>query len=155
MSGAGKQHNRINRNLVIEIGQYLKGRRCNVYTNEMRVSTPSHTTYMYPDVLIYCGEDLYEDDEFDTLLNPAVIFEILSPSTQRFDKGRKFHFYQEIPPFKEYFMIDSKKRIIYVYRKQIDNSWKLETIDKKTISLFIETIDFTLPLDEIYRDTGL
>ena len=155
MPGASLNHNRIDGNLIAGIGSFLKGKNCRVLPSNMRVSTPSHDSYMYPDATIVCGQPELEDDEFDTLINPSVIFEILSPSTRSIDKGRKFFFYQQIPSLKEYIMIDSLKRFIQIARKQADDSWKFENMDETHISLHIQTIDFQLPLSEIYYDTGL
>jgi Uma2 family endonuclease len=155
MSGASLNHNRIDGNLISNIGIFLKGKNCRVLPSNMRVSTPSYNSYMYPGASIVCGEPQLEDDQFDTLLNPSVIFEILSPSTRSIDKGRKFFFYQQIPALKEYIMIDSLKRFIQAARKQADESWKFETIDEAHTVLHIQTINFQLALSEIYYDTGL
>jgi len=155
MSGASLKHNYIDGNLIVALGQFLKGKECQAWPGNMRVSTPSRDSYMYPDALIVCDETEPEDDKFDTLTNPAVIFEILSPSTRSIDKGRKFFFYQQIPSLQEYIMVDSLKRFIQLARKQPDQSWKVETLDEKNAILFIRTINFELPLDEIYKRTGL
>lgn len=117
MSGASLRHNIIDKNLVGELAGFLKGKECKILPGNMRVSTPSHDAYMYPDAIIYCGDPVLEDNKFDALLNPVVIFEVLSPSTRSIDKGRKFFFYQQISSLKEYFMIDSLKRVIHVARK--------------------------------------
>jgi Uma2 family endonuclease len=155
MSGASLKHIRITRNLTLTIGTYLQEKDCEILPGEMRVSTPGRDTYMYPDAVIFCGKETLEDDVFDTLLNPSVIFEILSPSTRSIDKGRKFFFYQQIPTLQEYIMIDSQKRFIQLARKQADSSWIIEIIKNADASLFIRTINFSLPLQEIYSDTGL
>lgn len=154
-SGASLKHNRIDGNLIGAIGHFLKGNKCTILPSNMRVGTPSHDSYMYPDASIVCGEPELEDDKFDTLTNPSVIFEILSPSTRSIDKGRKFFFYQQIPSLQEYIMIDSLKRFIQLARKQPDQSWKVETLDEKNQFLFVRTINFELSLDEIYDRTGL
>ena len=155
MSGASLKHNIIDRNLLGTICPFLKGKNCNMLRGNMRVCTPTHDSYMYPDALIVCGEPILDDDQFDTLTNPAVIFEILSPSTRSIDKGRKFFFYQQIPSLKEYFMIDSLKRFIQIARKQSDQSWIVETIIEPGTRIFISTIHFHLSLDEVYEGTGL
>lgn len=155
MSGAGLNHNRIQANLMISIGAYLKGKDCSILPGDMRVSTIAQDAYMYPDALIVCGEPQLEDNQFDTLLNPSVIFEILSPSTRSIDKGRKFFFYQEIPGLQEYIMIDSLKKFIQLARKQSDGAWRFEEISNPDAALFIRSIHFHLPLQEIYTDTGL
>ena len=121
----------------------------------MRVSTLERDAYMYPDASIFCGQLQLEDDKFDTLLHPSVIFEILSPFTRSIDKGRKLFFYQRIPSLQEYIMIDSLKKLIQLARKQTNGSWVFEEITDPTAALFIRTINFHLPLQEIYTDTGL
>ncbi|MEO7924250.1 MAG: Uma2 family endonuclease [Chitinophagaceae bacterium] len=155
MSGASLKHNIIDGNLIGTIGQFLKGKDCSILPGNMRVSTPTHDSYMYPDASIFCGKPLLEDDKFDTLTNPSVIFEILSPSTRSIDKGRKFFFYQQIPSLKEYIMIDSLKRFIHIARKQTDQSWVVETINETVTQILITTINFHFSLDQIYEGTGL
>ena len=154
MSGARMKHNYITSNLIIDIGNYLEGKNCKILPSDMRVSTPTQDAYMYPDALIVCGERQLEDDKFDTLLNPVVVFEILSASTRGIDKERKLFFYQQIQSLQEYIMIDSQKRFIQLARKQPDGAWILEN-NGDTESLFIRAINFHLPLERIYRDTGL
>jgi Uma2 family endonuclease len=87
---------------------------------------------------------------FDTLKNPSVIFEIISPSTALYDKGRKFFFYQQIPSLKEYVMIDSRQVLIQLGRKQPDGSWRFEQISEPGGALNIMTVEFNLLLSEIY-----
>ena len=153
MAGASLKHNKIAMNLYREVGSFLKGSICNILPSDMRVSTPSHDSFMYPDAVIVCGEPQLEDDKFDTLLNPSVIFEILSPSTSNMDKGRKFFFYREIPSLKEYIMIDSPKPLVIVSRRQPGNSWVFENIDEGAFTM--QTIGFTLTLQEIYDGTDI
>jgi Uma2 family endonuclease len=155
MAGASMKHNDIASNLLTRIGNHLKGGSCKILPGDMRVSTTTKDAYMYPDALIVCGERQLEDDSFDTLLNPSVIFEILSPSTSGIDKGRKLFFYKDIPSLQEYIMIDSLKKFIQLARKQADGAWVFETVSDPAAALFIRTIHFYLPLQEIYTDTGL
>ena len=155
MSGASLEHNVIDRNLVRRVGNFLDGKECQVLPSHMRVSNPSRENYLYPDASIVCGKPELEDDKFDTLTNPSVIFEILSPSTKGADKRRKFFFYIQIPSLKEYIMIDSEKRHITVARKQPDSSWKFEELYADAVNLFIQTINFQLPVSELYEGTNL
>lgn len=154
MSGASMKHVQIAANTIIEIGSFLKNKNCNILAQDMRVSTASRDAYMYPDLVIYCGKEELEDDKFDTLLNPSVIIEILSPSTRSIDKGRKFFYYQEIKSLKEYFMIDTIKQRIFIARKQPDGRW-LNELPVESGSIFIETINFQLSLSDIYNRTGI
>jgi Uma2 family endonuclease len=155
MSGTSLKHTVIEGNVIIDIGSFLKGKACKILTSSIRVGTPSHDSYMYPDASIVCGDPELEDDKFDTLTNPSVIFEILSPSTNSIDKGRKFSFYQAIPSLQEYIMIDSVKKLIQIARKQSDNSWQIEILNEKNDSLFIRTINYHLTFEKIYESTGL
>ena len=151
MSGASLNHNRIEMNLSIQIGNFLQEKSCEILPGNMRVGTPAQDAYMYPDAIIVCDKPKLEDDVFDTLMNPSVIFEILSPSTRSIDKGRKFFFYNQISSLQEYIMIDSRKQFIQLGRKQADGSWMFEYISDANASLFIRTIDFFLPLSAIYK----
>ena len=89
MPGASFTHNLITGNIFAELHTRLKGSGCVVFANEMRVSIPSVKSYFYPDVGVVCEEPRFEDDVFDTLLNPIIIVEVLSPSTEAYDRGRK------------------------------------------------------------------
>jgi Uma2 family endonuclease len=155
MSGASLERNTIDRNLIMTVGNFLKGKECQILPSHMRVCNPSRNNYLYPDASIVCGKPMLEDDKFDTLTNPAVIFEILSPSTKNADKRRKFFFYMQIPSLMEYIMIDSKTRYIIAGRKQADGSWKFEELNGKSGSLFIQTINFTVSLNDLYDGTNL
>jgi Uma2 family endonuclease len=153
MSGARLKHNQIAMNLYVNIGKFLEGKNCQILPSEMRVSTPNRDSYMYPDATIVCNEPRLEDEHFDTLKNPTVVFEILSPSTQQNDMGYKLLFYQQIPSLKEYIMIDSTNRFVQSVRKQPDGDWRFENI--LTGFVDIQTIDFKISFDQIYHNTGL
>ncbi|MBS1749571.1 MAG: Uma2 family endonuclease [Bacteroidetes bacterium] len=155
MSGASLKHNIIESNVTGTLFSFLKGKKCQVLPSNMRVTNPTQDAYMYPDATIVCDGPELEADTFDTLTNPAVIFELLSPSTAGMDKGRKFFFYREIPSLREYIMIDTSRRYIIAARRQNDNSWLFENIDDSHDSLTIQTIHFSLTLREIYDGTGL
>ncbi len=155
MSGASLPHNRIDVNLIVAIGNFLKNKNCSILPSLMRVSTPSRDSYMYPDATVVCGEPQLEDDKFDTLKNPVVIFEILSPSTRSYDENKKFFFYRQIRSLLEYIMIDSQKKTIRAGQKQPDGSWKFEDIDSTKSHLTIQAIQYDIPLAEIYHGTGI
>lgn len=155
MTGARLKHNQIAGNLFAEIGNFLKGKECQVLPSDMRVSTPNRDAYIYPDATIVCGEPELEDDQFDTLVNPTVVFEIWSPSTQKNDVGYKLLYYKNIPSLKEYVMIASAKRFAQAVRKQQDGAWRFEDITGLTAGIFIRAINFSISFDDVYRNTGL
>ncbi|HEY4109033.1 Uma2 family endonuclease [Puia sp.] len=152
MSGASMAHNDILVNLIAEMRNNLKGKPCKVLPGDMRVTVPSGEAYMYPDALIVCGEPELMDDRFDTLKNPVVIFEILSPSTEAHDRGKKFHFYRQIPSFKEYVLIDSTQIFVEISHRQADDSWKFDASLDPDGHLRMESIQSLLSLAEIYRN---
>ncbi|GGH39298.1 hypothetical protein GCM10007423_33620 [Dyadobacter endophyticus] len=123
MSGARFNHNRIKENLSIEIGGFLKGKNCESLSSDMRVHIPENTLYTYPDLLIVCGKPEFLDDHLDTLLNPSVIVEVLSPSTGSYDQGKKFYLYQSLKSLTEYVLVDSQQVGAQVYRKSDDGVW--------------------------------
>ncbi|MEO6454166.1 MAG: Uma2 family endonuclease [Ginsengibacter sp.] len=152
MQGASLNHNRIVSNLIINAGSYLKGKSCSVFPSDLRTKLKTSDSFVYPDITIVCGEPELMDDHFDTLLNPSVIIEVLSPSTEKYDKGFKFMFYVLIPSVKEYIMIDSTKLYAHISRRQNDDSWKFEEIINPASSVSINTIDYSISLDDIYAD---
>jgi len=152
MAGASLAHNEILANLIGEMGNILKGKPCRILPSDMRVTIPSGDAYMYPDALIVCGKPELMDDRFDTLMNPVVIFEILSPSTADHDRVKKFHFYRQIPSFKEYVLIDSTQVFVEVSHRQADGSWKFDASSDPDGHLPMQSIESLLSLEEIYRN---
>jgi Uma2 family endonuclease len=150
MTGAGENHVRISRNLIVEIGSYLKGKSCEVFGNDYRVTTPIFNSYMYPDVTIVCGPTQKKESVFDTLTNPAVIIEILSPSTSAMDKNYKFLYYIQSPTLKEYMLIDAQTHKVTTFKRQENGSWMIDTIEGKEASVDIDTIGLTIKMADIY-----
>lgn len=148
------QHDIIEHNISVPLGIFLKDMRCRVMGPNMRVGTASEKSYMYPDILILCGEMILKHKS-RSLLNPAIIMEVVSQSTKGIDKKVKRKYYGEIPTLREYIMIDSQKREVTVLRKQSGNEWEPEEIITGCNNLLIETIGYELTLPEIYRDAGL
>ncbi|WP_138994401.1 Uma2 family endonuclease [Larkinella sp. C7] len=154
MAGASRNHNRIKENLSIGIGSYLKGKRCQSFSSDMRLHIPSNSLYTYPDLVIVCGEPELLDSTFDTLLNPTILVEVLSESTKDYDRGGKFMLYRNIPTFQEYILVDSEQIRVEAWYKPENGFW---TLRKETgavdDSLTIQTLDLTLSLRDIYEQT--
>jgi Uma2 family endonuclease len=150
MTGASKNHNRIVTSTLSRLYNQLRERPCDVFPSDMRVKPHSGILYAYPDITVVCGTPEFEDDEVDTLLNPTVIIEVLSPSTEAYDRGKKFQHYRTIPSFQEYLLIaqDSVRIEHYTLR---DNEWVL--IDATTLDAIItlHSIDCTLLLKDVYE----
>lgn len=152
MAGASLAHNYIVANLIGEIRLLLKDRPCSILPSDIRVSIPSRESYMYPDAVIVCGQPEMEDDKFDTLKNPVVIFEILSPSTEDHDRGKKFFFYRQIPSFSEYILVDTTRRFVELSRRQEDGSWVFGVVSDPEGYVPIAAIKGRVSMDEIYRN---
>ncbi|KQS33429.1 Uma2 family endonuclease [Dyadobacter sp. Leaf189] len=154
MAGAGRNHNRIKENLSIEIGSFLKGKSCQSFSSDMRVHIPESTLYTYPDLLILCGKAEFLDRHTDTLLNPSVIIEVLSPSTESYDRGKKFRFYRGIDSLVEYILIDSTELSAEVHRKETGDVWVLSSAayDLES-SIEISQVGLTLKMSDIYSQT--
>jgi Uma2 family endonuclease len=150
MSGASRNHNKIDSNLRTEIGSFLKNSKCNIYGSNLRVNVKTESLYAYPDIVVVCGEEKYLDDEFDTLTNPSLIFEILSPSTADYDKGLKFELYRALESFKEYVLIDPVKVHITHYQKNVDGSWLMKEYKNMNDNLALGCIEMQLALKDCY-----
>jgi Uma2 family endonuclease len=150
MVGASREHNLIVVNSGREISAQLKGRPCETYANDMRVNVPAVNRYFYPDIVVVCGEPQFEDDSVDTLINPTVIIEVLSDSTERFDRGRKFAFYRTLPSLRGYLLIAQDEYRIDAYHKDADGRWLLEDAQGLDATLALGVADCTLALREIY-----
>lgn len=150
MSGASLPHNRIQMNFTGETRAFLKGKSCDVFGSDLRVHIPTSGLYTYPDAVIVCGELDVRDKEGDTLLNPAVIIEVLSKSTQSYDRGDKFALYRAILSLKEYILIASESVGVEHYSKQENGTWVLKEVNNPNDALHISSINFPLPLAELY-----
>jgi Uma2 family endonuclease len=155
MKGAQLSHNQITVNLVAEITTFLKQSNFSVFPSALRVATPLSDAYMYPDVTIVDGNMQKNNDAFDTCINPSVIIEVMSESTYNRDMGYKFFYYQQIPSFKEYVLVDSSRCFVMTARRQEDNAWKFKTIEHIHQLLTIHTIKMLLPLGDIYSGVSL
>jgi len=150
MVGAGRNHNRININLTAKLYNKFETDKfaCNLFSNDMRVKIED--SYAYPDIVIFCGDAKFEDNEFDTLTNPVIIMEILSDSTEAFDRGDKFAYYRAIPTLKEYILISQKKIRVEQFILRDDNKWEYRSYEGTNLVLNMESIQCELPLSEIY-----
>ena len=150
MSGASFFHNRIRSNINIDLGNSLAGSGCVVLSNEMRVSSPTTSSYFYPDLLVLCDEPEFEDDVFDTLCNPIVIIEILSSSTEAFDRGEKFSHYRQIASLQEYILVSQDKVNVERYQRR-PNEWGYTSFQDINQQVPIVSIDSELAVQRIYE----
>ncbi|MBY0513800.1 MAG: Uma2 family endonuclease [Gemmataceae bacterium] len=156
MAGANRQHNEVSENLSIEIGGRLKGSSCRGYGPDQRVKVDRTGFYTYPDYKIVCGKPLFEQTQgIDTLINPQVIVEILSDSTEKHDRGWKYLNYQRLQSMKEYVLICPDRVRIERYVRQPDETWILTIFDDPSGEFALATVPIRVPIADIYRDVEL
>lgn len=151
MTGASPKHNRITTNLVFLLESQLRKRPCNVYSSDMRVRTSRKGLYAYPDVVVTCGEEKFADDEKDVLLNPIVLIEVLSDSTENYDRTDKLFRYQQIPSLMAYLMVSQKKYEVTYYIKRNDGEeWSYRIVTDTEDNIKLDAIKCELSVKEIY-----
>ena len=149
MAGTSKEHNQVAGNVYRKIGNQFEDRPCTVYFSDMRLRVSPTGLYTYPDVVAVCGEAEFEDDKFDTLLNPTMIVEVLSPTTEAYDRGDKFAQFRRLTSLQEYVLIAQDKVRVERYTRQGDE-WVLKEFQSLDESLRLDSIDCEVSLREIY-----
>ena len=152
MTGGTPAHSLIASNFIREAGNALKDRPCVVYTSDLRVKVNATGLYTYPDVTIVCGEQKFDDDQRDTLINPTIVVEVLSKSTASYDRGPKSKHFRKIDSLQALILIEQDCPVVEVYCRQSDGKWILSDATELTESIAIEPIGISIPLAEIYRN---
>lgn len=149
LPGASRKHNIIAVHVTGELYIQLRTRSCEIYTNDMRVKVSSSGLYTYPDVVVVCDEPHFEDTHFDTLLNPTVLIEVLSPSTAAYDRGEKFASYQKLDSLCEYVLISQDRVRVEHYLRQ-EQAWDLTEFHSLSDVFRLVSIGCELSLQAIY-----
>jgi Uma2 family endonuclease len=150
MGGASREHNIITLNVGSGLHGQLSHRSCEVYQADMRVRVSPSGLYTYPDIAVVCGEPQFEDAELDTLLNPSVLLEVLSESTEDYDRGTKFEHYRQIQSLTDYVLIAQKKPHVEHFHRQPDGRWILWETNSLDDELDLPSIGCQLKLADIY-----
>jgi Uma2 family endonuclease len=151
MAGASLEHNRIVSNLVATLHAQMRGRPCDVFSGDMRVHVSATGLYTYPDIAALCGEPHLEGDESDILLNPAVIMEVLSPSTEAYDRGIKFDHYRSIESLQTYVLIAQDRWQMEVFQRHDGGDWLLSVIKGPEARVGLSAIGCELVLADVYE----
>jgi Uma2 family endonuclease len=151
MAGGNFNHNLIASNVLTAFNNALVEKPCYVFGSDMRLQLEEGRKYTYADVVILCGQPEFLSGRTDTLKNPMLIVEVLSPSTMKFDQEGKFRLYKVINSLTDYILIDQYNYYIQHYHKLEPDKWLLQTIQDQTTALVIETLNLTLPLKIIYN----
>lgn len=149
MAGAKREHSLITGNIFASCHSQFQGRGCEVHQSELRVKV-SASKYFYPDITIICGEPILADDEFDNLLNPTVIVEVLSPSTEAFDRGDKFQYYRSIESLQEYILVSQEKARIEGFVRQDSGLWTFSAAIGLDAIFKLSSISCAFNLSKIY-----
>ena len=155
MAGASRVHNLIVANIIRVLGNQLIERPCNVYPSDMRVKMSTLNKYTYPDVVVACDEEIFEDEQADTLLNPSVIIEVLSDSMEAYDRGKKFDHYQSLESFAECILVTQDTYHLEHYVRQNDRTWTYTSFHSSEDVAQLESIQCTLALRDVYAQTGI
>ncbi len=150
MVGASKRHNLITANIIRVLGNQLLDRPCNVYPSDMRVKVSATGKYTYPDVVVACAEEQFDDAEKDTLLNPAVVIEVLSESTEVYDRGQKFAQYQKLASLTEYLLVAQEPYRIEQYVRQSNSEWRYAEYHAADAVVKLVVIGCELVLKDVY-----
>ena len=150
MVGASRKHNLIAGNVFGELHRQFKDRKCEVYQSDMRVKVNATGLYTYPDVVVTCDEPRFEDDQVDTFLNPKVVVEVLSPSTELWDRGKKFKHYRNIPSLREYVLISQDHVMVEKFAINAEGQWALSDCRTLEDILVLGSISCELRLSDVY-----
>ncbi|HMD71178.1 MAG TPA: Uma2 family endonuclease [Bryobacteraceae bacterium] len=155
MAGAKWAHNLLVGNLIASLHEQLRSRPCAVLPSDMRVRVSRSDLYTYPDVVVVCGEPKFLDDRRDTLLNPTVLIEVLSPSTEAYDRGRKFEQYRTIESLSEYLLVSSDRVQAELFTRQADGRWLLTAAGGMEGALEFQSVGCRIGLRDVYEKVDL
>ena len=153
MSGGSYWHNLVKDNLARALGNRLAGRGCTVLTSDQRVKVDATGLYTYPDVVVFCGKPVFEDGIHYSAVNPLVLAEVLSDSTEKYDRGVKFGHYRQLPSVQEFLVLAQDRVSVERYRRQTagdPGSWLLTAVSDSAGSVDFESLGIAVPVAEIY-----
>ena len=150
MTGASRKHNLIVTNILISVGQQLKGKACEAYSSDMRVKVAAAGLDTYPDVAVVCGEPQFEDELVDTLLNPTVLIEVLSTSTERYDRIAKTSYYRTLDSLEEHLLVAQHEIRVERYVRQEQGPWTQFEYRSLRDVVELTSIECLLPLRDVY-----
>ena len=151
MAGGSYKHSAIISNLHRRIGNLLDGKDCMLFDSNLKLAIPKHNAFVYPDMMVVCGKIEFYENQNDIILNPVLIVEVLSPSTESFDRGRKFEYYRTLASLAEYVLVSQKEYIVETYFKQNEKSWLYSVAKGLEESIVLQSLPSGIVLKEIYQ----
>jgi len=155
MSGGSRNHSVICVNMNWRLGESLAEKECVVFDSNMKLRIAETDSFVYPDVMVVCGDIQFYQERTDILINPVLIIEVLSPSTRLFDRVEKFEYYRSISSVKEYLLISQDKPMVESYYKQDEKKWLYSVVKGVEESIYLQSIDCKLDLKDIYHKTEM
>ncbi len=152
MAGGSPPHSFVINNIQTALTNLLRGGSCYVFNSDLRVAVRWNELITYPDVTVLCGQPVYSDDQRDTMTNPAMVVEVLSPSTRKSDRGDKVFLYRQMPSMREILLVEPVPTMIEHYSKLPNGRWELETITDRSAIIQLPNLNQSLPVAEVYRD---
>lgn len=153
MAGGTKAHNTISINLAVLFREHLQDSHCQTFMSDIKVSLSGKQRFFYPDIVVTCDDN--DDPNSYEVQFPKIIVEVLSESTEQFDRGKKFQFYRTIPSLQEYILVSSQQYLVECFRRTTNNLWLLETYENLAAIARIENLDIEAPLSVIYATLDL
>jgi Uma2 family endonuclease len=152
MAGGTVLHSLIGTNLAAEFRNRLKGRPCLPYNADLRLKVEATGLFTYPDLSVICGSPRFVDDERDTVVNPTVIVEVLSESTEAYDRGKKFEHYRQMPSLREYLLVSQREARLEQFVRQADGHWLLHEAAGLEATLLLPSLGVTIALAEVFAN---
>ena len=149
MGGARREHVLVSLNIAATLKQHLRGTPCRAYMSDMKLCVETMDAFFYPDVIVSCNNNDHQADQF--LSSPRLIVEVLSDSTEAYDRGAKFTAYRQLTSLKEYILVDIKSRSVECFRRTADNDWLLHVYTDKDVCDFV-SIDISMEMKDIFED---
>ena len=150
MARPAYRHTIIKDNLAAELGNQLRRGPCTVSSSDLRVATDRRRHYTYPDVVVVCEPPQYVDGQLDTVTNPTLIAEVLSDSTEKYDRGGKFERYRAVPTLSEYLLVAQDRVHVELFSRQADGRWSLRDWNDSDAEIDIESLHCRLKVAEVY-----
>ncbi len=150
MAGGSEPHNLIASNTLGELWSRLRGKNCRAYNSDMRVKALANGLETYPDVSLICGDPAFVEGRNDMLINPLLIVEVTSPSTEKYDRSQKFELYRAIPTFEHYLIVDQERVYLEYHRKTGPNTWEMQTFTDLAQTFKIESLEIEIALANLY-----
>lgn len=152
MAGGSARHSRIATNLSYAFRGKLKGGACLPYNSDLRIKVEATGLWTYPDLSVICGPIQFVEGTDDNATNPTVLVEVLSPSTEAYDRGKKFEHYRQIPSLRDYLLVSQREPRIEQFSRQADGRWVLHEAAGLQASLEVPSLKMALPLSEVFAD---